>query len=259
MKNTLLVSLAFLIMAVSCRKKEDPKLPDHPQQERKTNLTFTFKNVVGNELLSLNDTWYKNENGDSIQLTAYKYYVTNFVLIKGDSTYTVPESYYLINESKPESKTFTFEDLPAGEYDEVRFLIGVDAARNISGAQTGALDPANGMFWDWNTGYIMALMEGQSPQASATGSIFSYHAGGFKFGTGAQRNVRLKLPKKAMVSPYFYPNIIIRSDVLEWFKTPNTVSVAELSAVMSDPNDVKIIADNYADMFIIEDVLTAVE
>lgn len=259
MRNTVLFLCTFLIIAGGCRKKEDPKLPDNPQQERKTNLTFTFKNVVGDKPLSLNDTWYKNENGDSIKIGAYKYYVTNFALVKGDSVYEVPESYYLINEAKPESKAFTLEDLPAGEYDEVRFLIGVDAAHNTSGAQTGALDPANGMFWDWNTGYIMALMEGKSPQAAATGSTFSYHAAGFKLGTGAQRNVRLKLPKKALVAPYYYPNIIIQSDVLEWFKTPNTVSISELSVAMSDPNDIKIIADNYADMFTVEDVLIAVE
>lgn len=255
MKNTILLVCSFLLIAIGCRKKEDPKAP---AEQRKTSLTFTFKNVVGNDPLSLNDTWYKNENGDSIKIKAYKYYVSNFSLVKGDSAYDVPESYYLINEADPASQTFTLEDIPAGDYDEVRFLIGVDVARNTSGAQTGALDPANGMFWDWKTGYIMALMEGESPQ-SKTSNIFTYHAAGFDISMGAQRYVQLKLPKKATVSPSFYPNVIIQSDVLEWFKTPNKVSLATLSAVMSHPEDVKIIADNYADMFTIEDVIIAVE
>lgn len=259
MKHILLISFSFLMMAIGCRKKEDPKLPENPPPPvRTTNLTFTFKNVAGGEPLSLNDTWYKNENGDSLKIGAYKYYVTNFLLINEDSTYAIPESYYLINEADPESQTFTIENLPAGDYTEVRFMIGVDAERNTSGAQTGALDPINGMFWDWKTGYIMALMEGQSPQ-SGTAGMFSYHVSGFQLGTGAQREVRLKLPKKATVAPYYYPHIIIRSDVLEWFKTPNTVSLALLNTVMNDPADVKIIADNYADMFTVEDVIIAVE
>jgi hypothetical protein len=47
----------------------------------------------------------------------------------------------------------------------IRFLLGVDSARNVSGIQTGALDPARGMFWTWNSGYVMAKIEGSSPSA----------------------------------------------------------------------------------------------
>jgi hypothetical protein len=34
----------------------------------------------------------------------------------------------------------------------IKFLLGVDSLKNVSGIQTGALDPAKGMFWTWNTG-----------------------------------------------------------------------------------------------------------
>ena len=245
-------------MVVGCRKKSDPAPSNNPQPEQKASLRFTFNHVVGNDPLALNTSWYKNENGDSFKVSIYKYYVTNIVLIKGDSSYNVPESYYLIDESNSGSKSFTLENIPSGAYDEVRFMIGVDEPRNTSGAQTGALDPIHGMFWDWKTGYIMAKLEGVSPQAPGTGAFF-YHTGGFKVPDGAQRSVRLKLPKKATVAPKYYPNIIFRSDVLEWFKTPNKVSIATLNSVMTQKADVKTIADNYADMFTVEDVVIAVE
>ncbi|HTN47406.1 MAG TPA: MbnP family protein [Flavipsychrobacter sp.] len=257
MKNLILFIFSMGLLTAGCRKKPDPVKPVIQQPEKKTSISFTFKNVVGNELLSLEDTWYRNENGDSIRLSSYKYYVTNFVLVKGDSEYVVPESYYLIDESNPQSKTFTFEGIPAGDYDKIKFMIGVDVARNTSGAQTGALDPIHGMFWDWSTGYIMAKMEGWSPQSGT--KQFFYHAGGFKLGKGAQRDVVLELPKKATVIPSYYPHIIIRSDVMEWFKTPTTISIASMNAVMSDLTEVKTIADNYANMFTVEDVMTAVE
>ena len=51
-------------------------------------------------------------------------------------------------------------DIPNGEYTKVNYTIGVDAARNTEGAQDGALDLVNGMFWSWNTGYIFMKMEG---------------------------------------------------------------------------------------------------
>ena len=54
--------------------------------------------------------------------------------------------------------------MPAGNYNSLSFLLGVDSMHNVSGAQTGALDPANDMFWTWNSGYVMAKMEGASPR-----------------------------------------------------------------------------------------------
>jgi hypothetical protein len=56
------------------------------------------------------------------------------------------------------------------------YIIGVDAPRNTAGAQTGALDPGNDMFWNWNQGYIYVKLEGTSPQSPTTGLV--YHVGG---------------------------------------------------------------------------------
>ena len=55
--------------------------------------------------------------------------------------------------------------------------MGIDSLHNVSGAQAGALSLASGMFWDWNSGYIMLKAEGDSPN-SPTGK-FALHLGGF--------------------------------------------------------------------------------
>ena len=62
-------------------------------------------------------------------------------------------------------------------------MIGVDSARNTSGAQLGALDPANSMFWSWNSGYIFVRMEGNSPQSTQPYNKLQFHIGGFKGAT----------------------------------------------------------------------------
>ncbi|MBK9581192.1 MAG: hypothetical protein IPO48_04510 [Saprospiraceae bacterium] len=61
---------------------------------------------------------------------------------------------------------------------DVELMFGVDSTRCSSGAQTGALDPAKGLFWSWSSGYIMVKAEGNAPTA-ADGS-FAFHLGGFK-------------------------------------------------------------------------------
>jgi hypothetical protein len=68
---------------------------------------------------------------------------------------------------------FDFINVPAGTYTGMYLTMGVDSARNVSGAQEGALDPANGMFWSWTSGYIMIKAEGLSPQGA--GGSFTYH------------------------------------------------------------------------------------
>ena len=249
--NTLLLALALLSLA-ACRKKSDPNIiiPATP-----TMLTLDFMNVVGNQNLKLQTGWYTSARGDSFKVTTYKYYISNISLMTEDGqTYTEPESYHLVNEEDEASKSFALSQIPAGRYDRIRFLIGVDEPRNTSGAQTGALDPLHAMFWDWNTGYIMAKIEGSSPRSAAGGNLISYHLGGFSGRNTVLRWVELSLPEAAVVQSGKKPVIHIRSDVAEWFKTPVTIDFAQQPVIVMAGADAKMMADNYADMFSIDHV-----
>src|SRR5690606_18580217 len=83
--------------------------------------------------------------------------------------------------------TLDIDNVPAGYYVEIQYTMGVDSEKNVSGAQVGALSLSNGMFWDWNSGYIMLKAEGYSPQAENNG--FAFHLGGF---SGADNIVTTK-------------------------------------------------------------------
>lgn len=174
MKNFFTGLAAAALMATSLTSC-DPKQPTGPGS-----LSLEFEHVFGstNAPFALN-TWYTHPmTGDSLNFSMFKYYVSNVVLTAEDgSTWTAPESYYLIDASTPASTMLTLENVPANHYTGVSFLLGVDSTRNVSGAQTGALDPANGMFWSWNSGYIFVKAEGTSPQAAMGG--FQFHLGGF--------------------------------------------------------------------------------
>lgn len=116
---------------------------------------------------------------DTLTFNNFKYYVSNFQLKNENGEWWIhPESYFLLDLSDGVNAKITIDDVPQGTYTEMKYVLGVDSARNVSGAQDGALSVANNMFWSWTTGYIMLKAEGTSPQ-SGTGN-FSFHLGGFE-------------------------------------------------------------------------------
>lgn len=253
-----LLAAGYLLFP-SCQKQPDPQPAPQPIDtpivvDSIGMLSFEITHAVGNLPLELNSTWYVTENGDSLQVTNYKYFISNIKLEKADGTiWAQPESYYLIDEASASSKKFDIPDVPAGTYIKLHFMVGVDSTRNVSGAQTGALDPASGMFWTWNSGYIMAKVEGLSPQANNPQHLISYHCGGFTGRNSGVRKYSFELPESITTGNPHHPEIHLRNDLLEWFKTPNTIKFSELSTSMN-PAETGKLADNYRDMFTIDHV-----
>jgi hypothetical protein len=241
------IGLLLLLLAAACHKKDDPV-----NTPATGNVTITIQNMCGTDPLTLNTVWYKNANGDSIRISKFNYFISNIKLVKDDgSTFAEVESYHLIQGDKESSKTFSISNVPFGTYKSMSFIIGVDSARNVSGAQTGDLDPASGMFWDWNTGYVMAKMEAESPQAIQTGTSVIYHLGGYGGDVNVLRTVSLQLPSLT-ISKDKLPNLHMKADAMEWFKTPNLIKVKDLSVLAG--KNAYFIADNYVDMFSVDHV-----
>jgi hypothetical protein len=129
--------------------------------------------------------------------------------------------------------------------------VGVDSTRNVSGAQTGALDPTNGMFWTWNTGYIFAKLEGRSPSSAAPFQKLTHHIGGFRTGENAIRKITLAMPFEIGRAK----ELVINADVQKWFDGPHQISIASNASVMSPGGVALKIADNYASMFSVNKVV----
>lgn len=143
-------------------------------------MKIQFNYVFGSNMLpwEIGQTMYHPKTGDTLTFTTFKFYVSNFRLKMEDGTWwEEPESYHLVCAGCDDASAFTIADVPVGNYTEMEWMMGVDSARNVSGAQTGDLSIAEGMFWSWNTGYIMLKAEGSSPN-SPDGS-FAFHLGGF--------------------------------------------------------------------------------
>ena len=61
----------------------------------------------------------------------------------------------------------------------VSFLLGTDSLMNVSGNLEGPLDPINGMYWAWNSGYINLKAEGTIQDSTGNTSLFEFHIGGY--------------------------------------------------------------------------------
>lgn len=78
------------------------------------------------------------------------------------------------------------------QYDELQFSIGIDSTTNALGALGGALDPINGMYWTWQSGYIHFKLEGKRKRGTDKAQNFQYHIGGYQHPYNTCRSIRLK-------------------------------------------------------------------
>jgi len=219
-------------------------------------VKISFVNTVKGKPLELNTGSYTNPFGETYSVSKFKYYISRVSLVTGKAVFFEPGTYHLVDESKPDDLHFSFE-LKAGEYQWLYFMLGVDSLHNVSGAQTGALDPLNDMFWTWNTGYVMAKLEGKSPQSKLVNNKLEFHIGGFMGENNVLKNITLNFPpgKILNIQEGKTSEIIIGADIDTWWQQPNDIKITE-HAVCSTPGALaKKIADNYSKMFSIKEVV----
>lgn len=234
-----------------------------PATDSRTNLTLHFQNVVGQQPMKLNDTYYTNAAGEKFNVTTFNYFISNIKLSRKDGTaYVLPEdsTYYLVRESDPNTKDIKLR-VPPDEYTAVTFIIGVDSLMSTSDLtrRTGALDISggmlDGMYWTWNSGYLFVKFEGDCEQAKVDRigqRKFRYHIGGYGgYKTPSLNNIKSvslqfaglgDTRRKAQVT------LKIQADALKIFDGKTPIRIADNSAVMFGEQS-KVVADNYSSMF----------
>lgn len=225
---------------------------DDTPTETAGTVTLEFEHLFDGDAFELG-TKYTTSNGDEFDANKLLYYVSNISLSNDDgtNTYEVPESYYLVDITDAESLELDLSDIPNGEYTKVDFLIGVDSARNVDGAQEGALDVANGMFWSWNMGYIFFKMEGMVQDSIE----FRYHIGGFRSTANNVKQIAASVPTGSpIVVNGSTSTAHFMVDIAEFFKNPvDFDAVATPDVAMPNASSL-IISDNYKDMFMLDHV-----
>ncbi len=250
----LCLGLLVATAAFSCQKE----LHFDKEPEKDHNLIIKFKPVVQYDSVPLEfGKSYKNYFKEDFTPTAFKFYVHDFEMINTDSGKVFKlenDKYYLVDFADSASTEIKIAILPY-VYNRISFTIGVDSARNVSGSQTDALDPANGMYWSSTAGYIMAKLEGTSAK-STQGGKFEYHIGGFAGADNVIKKVTLLYPyaQNLDLKPGKASEMFITADAYKWFYSPWDIKIATTPVVAAPGELATQVAENYSKMFTVDSV-----
>lgn len=179
MKKQVYKVAAFMLMATTIVFTGCKKDDDGPSEK---GLAFHLHSLVGNQEASYGVDYTKD--GRKFNLTDYRFYISNIVLIKSDgSEYPLTGKVLLASPSQNE---YELGDVPVGSYKGFKFLLGLDSVTNHSDPTSyPATNPLslqdNPIQWSWNSGYIFFKIEGfVDTTLAANGSTdleFFYHVG----------------------------------------------------------------------------------
>lgn len=241
----------FSVSLVSCKK--DINLEEPEIKNASVNVEFVAT-VKGAPLVPVT-RYYSIISQEAFTIAKFNYYVSNVRLKRSDGSYfTEPESYHLIKHIDNITK-FSINDVPPGDYTSIEYLIGVDSLRNVSGAQSGDLDPAKLMFWDWDTGYIFFKLEGQYGTASIEDAEYAIHVGGFQAPYSCLQTVSLAFPSTLSIKSNGVHQIDLNTSIDEIFKNPTDIGFDYYyKEVVKGPKIFQDLSKNYRDMFTVKSV-----
>jgi hypothetical protein len=256
MKKSFLWAALVALTLVSCDKDNNDN-NNNPPAATTGKLILEFEHHWDSKSATIPQTnTFTNNNGESIEFTTFRYYVSNIELTDSEGNiWKEEESYHLLSLGTNPVLEIELDKVPTANYVGMRYMIGVDSLRNVSGAQTGALDPANTMFWTWNSGYIFLKAEGVETNSQTN---FAYHIGGFRNGnkTNALQEISYNFaPSQAEVKPSATP-VVHQMVNLNHLFDGGTITLGVLAnpnVVMPGPMAVNI-SRNYATMFQLDHV-----
>ncbi|MFY8005561.1 MAG: MbnP family protein, partial [Chitinophagaceae bacterium] len=208
-------------------------------------ISLQFLPYAANKSIALGIDTITNAANETMVINRFQFYLYDFCLIddKGKKE-ALTDSVFLIDMQNESTSNLRFSHKMQQPV-AISWKIGVDSIQQTTGVQTGSLDPLNGMFWTWKTGYIYAKLEGQSPYSKAAGRYVSYHVGGYQTGENALQAVTI--PIKTSVTPNH--TFTVKTNILAWFEGDNKIVIAE-QPVCHKPGSLAMqLAANYKNMF----------
>ncbi len=180
-----LLSLFILLIVISCGKEKTAPIAT-------TTVNISFKATFGEEPLVLN---LKNYDylGKPVRFSKINFYVSDLVVLKPDGETEISDIQFIdltkthtSEQTSREGTIMTFPKIPVGEYNGLKFGVGVAADLNRTTpsdyATSHPLGADNsGEYWaDWNS-YIFAKIEGQydldNNGFDGEDIAFAYHTG----------------------------------------------------------------------------------
>lgn len=141
------------------------------------------------------ESWYALGDTDSVQVTSFKCYVSNFQVNGKATLKNSVENVFLLDAAEP-SSLFIFPALSSSA-ESIRFDLGMDSSLNTCGVLAGPFDPLLGMYWAWNTGYIQLKISGTA-RLKGESIPFEYHVGGYRQPNATCERINIAAGRKSV-------------------------------------------------------------
>ncbi len=211
--------------------------------EATTDVVLRFVPTYSGKPIVLEEHYYKLPGGDSVMFETFKAYVSAVVLFQDNKMITAENNdAHLLNASDAETMNFSVMISNTATFNSIHFNLGVDSITSTSGALGGDLDPAKGMFWTWQSGYINCKIEGRSNLCKTRHNEFQLHLGGYAQPNNSLQNIVVKVDK-----PVPEGEEVIIEIPLDKFLTQ--VDLRKQNAIMSPGQDAVIVAKKLAAVF----------
>lgn len=198
-------------------------------------VRLRFEPRMGSEPLKL----YEGEASGQLQITMLRCYISGISLWKdGKEVWKEPASYHLLDAAHDESLLLAL-NVPKGvAYDRLTFQLGIDSATSSTGAHGGDLDPAKGMYWAWQSGYINFKLEGISPQSTARKHQFHFHLGGYQAPYASAHEVALAVRPSN--------KLVVKMNLDEFL---SGIDLAKLNSIMIPGEQAALLSKKAASIF----------
>jgi hypothetical protein len=214
-------------------------------QSKGGELLISFQHSANGKPLVLKDSSYTNSFNENYNVTRLKYYISNIHFDEHSKGKPI-QNIFLMDAAEEDTVHL---QVPAGTYRTLYFTLGVDSILNCSGAQDGALDPLNGMFWTWNSGYIFFKLEGFSSSSAADLNRIEHHIGGYRGPDKAGRTMVLLLEKPLVLKENDKHQVNVRLNLDRYWESVNDIKINDNPVVMIPGEGAKRSADNFKAMF----------
>ena len=239
-----IIGLCVLVILLMTACKEDPE---------PGTVVLNFEQKVGNQALQFDNMIYTSPAGHPFLLSRLKYYVSNISLHNTDGTSYDTDIVHYREEGVDETKTLTLEKVPAGTYDRISFIYGLDENINVDGGLENTLTNIN-MEWPipGDQGYHYMKFEGRY-DSLATG-VINLHTGATQ---GNQNYIpfTINLPSPITIDKNSW-EVDMMMDMMEWLQNPNVYDFAEFGqAIMMNQNAQLVLKANGADVWSVDKVV----
>ena len=196
---------------------------------------------------------YQTAAGQKISVSRLDFLASEIAMRRADGIWIGRTNWFAYVSTRDGKTNFSLENSPAGNYNAIRFQIGLPPQINHSdSAQWPANHPlnpdVNHLYWSWSREYVFLALEG-TWQNGGEQSGFSYHLATDRELMAVELPVALNLN--------FSREIQVGLDIAKIFSAPNKIELSETSnATHSRTNDLLAVQlrQNVEAAFAVEDI-----